>query len=78
MSWKGFFEAIQSTTEAILLNPLDGLRALELNHWAMANILNWIFMLIGMVAFIYWMKQLKNYNDDGSEDRSSTSHQFLG
>ncbi|MEH6769949.1 DUF6341 family protein [Maribacter arcticus] len=45
--------------------------------WAISNILNWMFMLIGSAAFIYWMLQLKKYNDSGEEDTSSTSHSYL-
>ncbi|PKP24562.1 MAG: uracil phosphoribosyltransferase [Bacteroidetes bacterium HGW-Bacteroidetes-2] len=78
MSWKGFFEGIQSITEAILAGPLNSIRALELENWFLANGLNWIFMLIGFSAFLYWMKQLKKYNDEGKEDRSATSHSYLG
>ncbi|MBA3985023.1 MAG: uracil phosphoribosyltransferase [Flavobacteriales bacterium] len=78
MSFKGFFEGIQSVTEAVLLNPLDGIRSMELDSWFLANALNWVFAIIGLVAFIFWMKQLKTYNDEGTEDRSSTSHSYLG
>ncbi len=78
MSFKGFFEGIASVTEAVLSNPLDGIRSMELESWFLANALNWVFAIIGLVAFIFWMKQLKAYNDEGTEDRSSTSHSYLG
>lgn len=78
MTWKGVFEGIQSFTESILFAPYDALRALELESWGLANIMSWLFMAIGFVAFLYWMKELKTYNDNGEEDRSSTSHSFLG
>lgn len=74
---KSLFEGIQSITEAILLNPLDGIRDLELASWFAANGLNWIFMIIGFIALIYWLKELKKYDDEGTEDLSSTSHSFL-
>jgi hypothetical protein len=35
-------------------------------------------MLIGSVAFVYWMLQLKKFNDNKEEDTSSTSHSYLG
>ncbi|MDX1761308.1 MAG: uracil phosphoribosyltransferase [Christiangramia sp.] len=75
---KDFFYGIQWLFENILFYPLDALRALELESWFLANILNWIFMIVGFVAFLYWMKQLKTFNDRNEENRESTSHSFLG
>ncbi len=74
---KEFFEGIQSITESILFAPFDALRELEYTSWVGSNTLNWLFMLIGFVAFIYWMGQLKTFNANNEEDRSSTSHQYL-
>ena len=59
MTWKGLFEGIQSLFEDVLFMPYDALRAMELDNWWMANIMSWILMTIGFVAFIYWMGQLK-------------------
>ncbi len=73
-----FFQSIQSLFEEVLFLPLNGLRALELESWTAANFMNWFFMLIGFVAFIYWMKQLKTFNDNNEEDRDPTAHSFLG
>ena len=71
---KAFFEAIKDFfVNFIFKYTMDPFRFME--SWAMANILNWGFMLIGFVAFIYWMLQLKQY--DGGEDKSSTSHSYL-
>lgn len=78
MSWKEFFEGIQSAAEAVLLNPLDSLRALELDSWWIANTASWLFILVGFVAFFYWMKQLAIFNANNEEDRTQTSHSFLG
>lgn len=78
MTLKDFFLGIESATEAVLSNPLDALRSLELDSWFLANGLNWIFVIIGFVALLYWLKQLKNFNEEGDEDRSSTSHSYLG
>ncbi|HLU51846.1 MAG TPA: hypothetical protein VKZ42_06735 [Flavobacteriaceae bacterium] len=77
MTWRGFFEGIADLFVDVLFVPMDALRTLELSSWFGANILNWIFMLIGFVAFIYWMKEIKKYNDQGTEDRSITSHSYL-
>lgn len=75
---KEFFEGIQSFFEEYALAFHDALRALELENWAAANIFNWIFMLIGFLAFIYWMKELKKFNDNNEEDRDPKAHSFLG
>ena len=72
---KSFFEGIQDLFVNVLFVPFDYLRFTH--SWALSNILNWIFMLIGSVAFIYWMLELKKYNDKGEEDTSSTSHSYL-
>ena len=62
MKWSEFFGAIQDLGEAVLINPFDEIRAYELTDWWGANAVNWLFMLIGFVAFIYWMGQLKKFN----------------
>lgn len=74
---KDFFYAIQDLFVNFLFKPLDFLRALELENWWAANTLNWIFMLIGFVAFVYWMKQLKIFNDNNEENKSISSHSYL-
>ena len=78
MTWKGVFEGIQSITENVLFVPFNMLRAVELDNWWFANIMSWTLMLVGFVAFIYWMGQLKKFNDNDEEDKTSTSHSFLG
>ncbi len=78
MALKDVFYAIKELSEDVLFAPFDALRALELESWSAANVLNWIFMLILAVALTYWMLQLKKFNDNGEEDESSTSHAFLG
>tara|TARA_R100000935_G_scaffold36196_1_gene56955 strand:- start:58339 stop:58584 length:246 start_codon:yes stop_codon:yes gene_type:complete len=76
MTFKEVFEGIQSVTEDILFAPYDLLRFTD--SWFLSNIVSWILMLIGFVAFIYWMGELKKYNDNNEEDRSQTSHGYLG
>ena len=78
MSWKGFFEGIQSFFEQVAFAPYDALRGLEQDNWWAANIFSWLFIIIGFVAFFYWMKQLRIFNENNEEDRSQTSHSFLG
>ncbi|WP_026451800.1 DUF6341 family protein [Aequorivita capsosiphonis] len=63
MTWKGFWEAIASIFEDALFIPYDALRNMELSTWWGANIISWIFLLIGAAAFIYWMLQLNNFHE---------------
>ncbi|MEC3906319.1 uracil phosphoribosyltransferase [Tamlana sp. 2201CG12-4] len=73
---KDFFYGIQNLFD-ILFAPLDALRALELESWFGANFISWFFMIIGFVAMVYWMIQLKGFNDNNEEDKSISSHSFL-
>ena len=74
---KDFFYAIQDLFVNVLFAPYDALRALELENWFLANTVSWIFMIIGFVAMVYWMLELKKYNDNNEEDKSISSHSFL-
>ena len=74
---KDFFYAIQDLFVNVLFAPYDALRALELENWFAANVVSWIFLIIGFVAMVYWMKQLKIFNDNNEEDKSVSSHSFL-
>ncbi len=75
---KEFFEGIASLFEDVLFIPFDLLRDLELESWFLANFMNWIFAVIAFVAFLFWMMQLKKFNDNDEEDRDPTAHSFLG
>ncbi|MFV9549517.1 DUF6341 family protein [Algibacter sp. PT7-4] len=74
---KDFFYAIQDLFVNVLFAPMDTLRALELENWFGANTISWIFTLICFVAVVYWMIQLKGFNDNNEEDKSISSHSFL-
>lgn len=74
---KDLFLGIQSFFEDLAFEPLNALRSLELENWWAANIFNWLFMLIAVVAFVYWMQQLKKFNENKEENRSVVSHSFL-
>jgi hypothetical protein len=75
---KEIFEGIAWLFENVLFVPYNLLRELELSSWFAANFMNWIFLVVGFSAFIYWMMQLKKYNDNNEEDRDPTAHSFLG
>lgn len=74
---KDFFYAIEDLFVNVLFAPYDALRSLELDNWFAANIMSWIFMVIGFVAFIYWMMQLRSFDKNNEEDKSITSHSYL-
>ncbi|MFT5677871.1 MAG: putative membrane protein [Planctomycetota bacterium] len=78
MALTDVYNAIQEITENVLFAPFNWMRATEVESWGLANFMNWIFFAILIVAFAYWMKQLKGFNDNNEEDRTSTSHSFLG
>jgi len=74
---KDFFYAIQDLFVDVIFAPFDALRALELESWFGANIISWIFIIIGFVAMVYWMLKLKSFNDNNEEDKSISSHSYL-
>ncbi|MGO4820063.1 MULTISPECIES: DUF6341 family protein [unclassified Flavobacterium] len=74
---KSFFEGIQNLFVNILFAPLDFLRSLELSSWFAANLINWIFMIICAVAMVYWIKQLRIFDEAGTENQDTTAHSFL-
>lgn len=74
---KAFFEGIQYLFVNILFAPLDFLRSLELSSWFAANTINWIFMIICAVAMVYWIKQLKIFEEKGEENQDTTAHSFF-
>jgi hypothetical protein len=75
---KAFFEGIQSLFVDFLFKPLDWLRHLELISWFGANTINWIFMVICAAAMVYWIKQLRIFDEAGTENQDTTAHSFLG
>ena len=50
---------------------------MQLDSWWFANIVSWIFLFLGIVASIYWIKQLKLFDDRGEENKDISSHSFL-
>lgn len=74
---KDFFYAIQDLFVNVLFAPLDALRALELESWWAANAFTWIFIIVGLLFFVFWMRQLKIFNKTQAEDKSISAHSFL-
>lgn len=74
---RAFFEGIQWLFENVLFIPQNFFRKLELSSWFGANIINWIFMIICTVAMVYWIKQLRIFDEKGEENQDTTAHSFL-
>jgi Family of unknown function (DUF6341) len=74
---KAFFEGIQTLFVDYLFFFHDWLRFFELKSWTVANIVNWIFMIICSYAIVYWCKQLQLHKDNNEENQDTTAHSFL-
>lgn len=74
---KAFFEGIETLFVDFLFIPLDFLRNLELTSWTLANIVNWILIIICAYFIVYWCKQLSLHQKNGEENQDTTAHSFL-
>ena len=74
---RAFFEGIQSLFVDFLFKPLDGLRALELKNWWLANIVSWTLMIICAYYLVYWCRQLQAHKNNNEENQDTTAHSFL-
>ena len=74
---KDLFQFIENLFVNVLFAPLNMLRALEMESWTLANIVNWLFVLVGSAAMMYWILQLKKFNDANEEDKDPSAHSFL-
>jgi hypothetical protein len=74
---KNFFEGIAWLFEEFLFLPYALLRQVEETNWTLANSLNWIFLLIGFSAMVYWVLQLNLFDKNGEEDKDPSAHSFL-
>ena len=72
---KAFFEGIQDLFVNGLFWPYDFFRFME--NWWTSNTVNWIFVIIGTVAMIYWLRELRKFDKSGEEDKSITAHSYL-
>jgi len=69
------FKAIESLFVDFLFLPFDALRSMD--NWWGANAMNWVFMLIGAAAMVYWMLQLKGFSDSGEENKDVSAHSYI-
>tara|TARA_B100000575_G_scaffold282459_1_gene274170 strand:- start:14097 stop:14327 length:231 start_codon:yes stop_codon:yes gene_type:complete len=74
---KDFFYSLGWLFKEVFFIPFDILRNIQYDSWYLANIASWTFILIGVVGATYWIKKLKEFDDNDEEDTDSTSHSFL-
>lgn len=74
---KSFFEGIQYLFEQILFIPMNFFAETELANWWVANLVNWIFLLICCYFMVYWLKQLQIFKKNNEDDQDTTAHSFL-
>ena len=75
--FKDFFYSIAWLFEEVLFLPFDILRKIQYDSWYIANIVTWNFIIIGIIGAAYWIKKLKEFDDNDEEDKDITSHSFL-
>ncbi|MCD9610955.1 DUF6341 family protein [Tenacibaculum maritimum] len=63
------FRLIGSLFTDYLFIPFNWLR-LTVRNWWSANTVNWIFLVILLVLFAYWMKEVVRFKNEGTEDRA--------
>lgn len=71
------FDGIGSFFTEIAFVPFDFLAKLELQNWWVANVMSWFFIAILGVLLVYWINQLKIFDENNEEDKSSKAHSFL-
>ncbi len=74
---KNFFEGIAWLFEEILFIPYNIMREIEVTSWTLSNSVNWIFMIVGFLAMVYWIVQLNIFDKSGEEDKDPSAHSFL-
>ena len=74
---RAFFEGIAWLFEEVLFLPYAFLRQLENSSWTLANSVNWVFLIIGFLALIYWVFQLNLFDKNGEEKKETSAHSFL-
>ena len=74
---KNFFEAIASLFEDLLFLPFQLLSQLEPFSWWLSNGMSFLFLVIGSLAAVYWVKELQKFDKTGEENKDPCAHPFL-
>lgn len=75
--WRNIFDGIGSFFENVAFAPFNAFYDLELKTWWGGNLVTWIFLAILCVLLVYWVNQLKIFDNNEEEDKSSKAHSFL-
>ena len=67
MKLRDFFYGIQDFFVNFAFKPFDWLRDLQLDSWALANLFNFIFIIVIASLFVYWLLQLNKFNEDETD-----------
>ncbi|MEZ4792910.1 MAG: uracil phosphoribosyltransferase [Gelidibacter sp.] len=71
---KDFFNGIENLFVNHLFAPYDALRHLQLSNWFLANIMSWLLLITGIVAFVYWLKKLKEFDENTEHNHEYDHH----
>jgi hypothetical protein len=74
---KNLFETIASLFEDLLFLPYQVLTQIESFSWWLANGVSFLFIAIGSIAAVYWIKQLRKFDKSGEENKDPSAHSFL-
>ena len=74
---KNFFESIASLFEDLLFLPFQLLSQLEPFSWWLSNGMSFLFLTIGSLAAVYWIKELQKFDKSGEENKDPSAHSFL-
>lgn len=53
-----------------LFKPFEYLRLETNDSWWLSNIVNWVFIVIGIIGMVYWMSLMYGYKRKGKEDEA--------
>lgn len=67
-----FFQWIAHIFEDFLFIPIDYMRHWQDQTWWGANLINWVFIIIFLLAFGYWLNQLKLFYEYDKENKPET------
>ena len=59
------FKAIGEFCQTILFQPFNALRSMD--NWWVQSTVSWIFVIITLIAFFYWLGELRKYGKSGNE-----------
>ena len=65
MITNNIFRVIGDFFTNVAFKPLNAIRFSD--NWWLQNTFSWILAIITMVAFVYWMGQLKKFKNEGAE-----------